>query len=88
MIASSLAPTLPNISPYCSTTTLATALSGPAAIRRKYMPAGTVTIPSAYTFEAGSGGLMADLLIFNGSMPTISMNLGFAPVPPAAKLTG
>ena len=52
------------------------------------MPAGTVTIPSAYTFEAGSGGLMADLLIFNGSMPTISMNLGFAPVPPAAKLTG
>jgi Flp pilus assembly protein TadG len=53
-----------------------------------YMPAGTVTIPSAYTFEAGSGGLMADFLIFNGSMPTISMNLGFAPVPPAAKLTG
>jgi len=53
-----------------------------------YMPAGTVTIPSAYTFEAGSGGLMADLLVFSGAMPTISMNLGFAPVPPAAKLTG
>jgi hypothetical protein len=53
-----------------------------------YMPAATVTIPSAYTFEAGSGGLMADVLIFSGSMPTIAMNLGFAPVPPAAKLTG
>ena len=53
-----------------------------------YMPAGTVTIPSEYTFEAGSGGLIADFLIFSGSMPTISMNLGFAPVPPAAKLTG
>src|SRR4029077_16522963 len=36
-----------------------------------YMPAGIVTIPSAYTFEAGSGGLMADFLIFIGSMPTI-----------------
>ena len=53
-----------------------------------YMPAGTVTIPSEYTFEAGSGGLIADFVIFSGSMPTISMNLGFAPVPPAAKLTG
>jgi len=53
-----------------------------------YMPAATVTIQSASVFEAGSGGVIANYLIFTGSMPTISMNLAFAPVPPAAKLTG
>jgi len=53
-----------------------------------YLPAETVTIASAYTFEAGSGGLMGNFLVFTGSMPTITMNLGIAPVPPAARLTG
>jgi Flp pilus assembly protein TadG len=53
-----------------------------------YMPASAVVIPSAYGFEDGSGGLIANTLTFNGSMPTINLNAGFAPVPPATKLTG
>src|SRR6266566_4410796 len=64
------------------------AASNSAYIGLIYLPAETVTVTSAYTFESGSGGLIANVLVFIGSMPTITMNLGFAPVPPAARLTG
>ena len=54
-----------------------------------YMPEATAQVTSAYGFEAaGIGGLIADLINFTGSMPTITFNSSYAPVPPASRLTG
>jgi len=52
------------------------------------MPSASMAITSPYAFEGGSGGLIANSVSFTGSMPTITINLGFAPVPPAARLIG
>ena len=53
-----------------------------------YMPSASMSITSPYVFEGGSGGLIANSVSFTASMPTITLNKGFAPVPPAARLTG
>src|SRR5712691_82094 len=53
-----------------------------------YMPSASMAITSPYAFEGGSGGLIANAVSFTGSMPTITINRGFTPVPPAARLTG
>jgi hypothetical protein len=53
-----------------------------------YVPSASMTITSPYVFEDGSGGLIADSVLFIGSMPAITINKGFTPVPPAARLTG
>lgn len=53
-----------------------------------YMPSASMSITSPYAFEGGSGGLIANSVSFIGSMQTITINPGFTPVPPAARLTG
>jgi len=53
-----------------------------------YMPSVSMSITSPYAFEGGSGGLIANSVSFIGSMPTITINRGFTPVPPAARLIG
>jgi hypothetical protein len=60
-----------------------------AYIGLMYAPAGTVSVPSHFAFEAGvMGGLVARTIAFSGTMPTINFNAAYAPVPPASRLTG
>lgn len=52
-----------------------------------YMPGGSLSIIDGDTFDvAGTAGLMARTVTFSGSLPTISYNAGYAPVPFAARL--
>jgi hypothetical protein len=54
-----------------------------------YAPAASVSVASFYSFEAGGvGGLIGRLVSFSGTMPAIRFNSGYAPVPPASRLTG
>jgi putative Flp pilus-assembly TadE/G-like protein len=53
-----------------------------------YMPSAIVSLPSSWLFESnGMGGLLADMLTITGS-PSFSYYPGYAPVPPASRLTG
>ncbi|HMJ39326.1 MAG TPA: pilus assembly protein TadG-related protein [Verrucomicrobiae bacterium] len=54
-----------------------------------YAPAASISVPSAYSFEAsGVGGLIARNISFSGTLPSINFNAGYAPLPPASLLTG
>jgi hypothetical protein len=54
-----------------------------------YAPAASITVGSPYTFESsGTGGLIADNLTFNNSMPRIVYDPNYAPGPPATRLVG
>jgi Flp pilus assembly protein TadG len=54
-----------------------------------YAPAAPISVPSSYSFEAGAvGGLIGKTVGFSGTMPAIRFNSGYAPVPPASRLTG
>lgn len=54
-----------------------------------YAPNATMTVASAYVAEApGVGGLMLGSLSFTGTLPSITLNAAYAPVPPAARLIG
>jgi len=54
-----------------------------------YAPASNIAIASAYTFEvAATAGVMAKDVSFTGSLPAITYGAGYAPVPPASRLTG
>jgi hypothetical protein len=54
-----------------------------------YAPAASITVRSATISEvAGTGGFIADTFTFNGSMPIITYNPGYAPGPPATRLVG
>lgn len=54
-----------------------------------YTPSAYDAINSQYAFEvAGGGGIMANALGFSGTLPTITYNASYAPVPPATRLTG
>jgi hypothetical protein len=65
------------------------ASSNSAYVGLVYTPAGTVSVPSPYGFEAGvTGGLIAKTVTFTGTMPAINFDAGYAPVPPASRLTG
>jgi hypothetical protein len=48
-----------------------------------------MSIPTASGFRVeATGGVIADTVTFTGTLPTIAGSLAYAPVPPAAKLTG
>lgn len=52
-----------------------------------YAPGASVAIGSPYTFEtAGTAGVMADYVGFLGTLPDITYNPSYAPVPPASRL--
>jgi hypothetical protein len=54
-----------------------------------YTPSARVNVTSTYTFEvAATGGLIADIVVFSGAMPSITYSSSYAPVPPAGRLTG
>ena len=54
-----------------------------------YTPSASVGVPSPYSFEsAAMGGLIANSISFSGAMPTLNYGSGYAPVPPASRLTG
>jgi Flp pilus assembly protein TadG len=53
-----------------------------------YAPSATISVQSAFSFEtAAMGGLIASSISFSGN-PTLNYNSGYAPVPPASRLTG
>ena len=65
------------------------ASSNSAYVGLVYAPAGTISVPSPYGFEAGvTGGVIAKTITFSGSMPKINFDAGYSPVPPASRLTG
>ena len=64
------------------------AMSNSAYIGLVYCPAASINVISPYTFEAGSGGVIAASINFTGTLPTITFNASYAPAPPASRLTG
>ena len=64
------------------------AASNSAYVGLVYVPAATAGVTSPYTFEsAGMGGLIAGKVTFTGTMPSVTYNANYAPVPPASRLT-
>ena len=64
------------------------ARSNGAWIGLVYCPTASVAITSPYTFEAaGGGGLIADMIAFSGSLPSMSFSSSYAPVPQASRIT-
>jgi Flp pilus assembly protein TadG len=54
-----------------------------------YAPSAAVAVISPSTFEAAAtGGLLANTLTFTGALPSITYGSSYAPVAPAALLTG
>jgi Flp pilus assembly protein TadG len=52
-----------------------------------YTPGAALTVSSQYAFAvAATGGLIANTVTFNGSLPSIVYGAGYAPVPFAARL--
>jgi Flp pilus assembly protein TadG len=63
------------------------ASSNTAFVGLVYTPGATMTVSSSRAFEvAATGGLIADTITFNGTLPSISFGSGYAPVPFAARL--
>ncbi len=61
--------------------------SNTALIGLVYTPGGSITVSSPYSFEAAAtGGLIANRVIFNGTLPSITYGSAYAPVPFAARL--
>jgi Putative Flp pilus-assembly TadE/G-like len=53
-----------------------------------YMPSASLTVQKAATFRTeATGGLLADMIIFSGQLPTIIGSADFQPAPPATRLT-
>jgi hypothetical protein len=53
------------------------------------MPAASLTIPTSNGFRTeATGGVIADTIAFSGTLPTMTGNSDFMPVPPAARLVG
>jgi Flp pilus assembly protein TadG len=64
------------------------ASSNSAYVGLVYAPAASLSVPSGVAFEAeGMGGLIARLITFSGTMPTINFSRSYAPVAPASRLT-
>jgi len=64
------------------------AASNSAFVGLVFAPSAAINVTSAYTFEAaGVGGVIAASISFSGSLPAITYDAGYAPVPPASRLT-
>jgi hypothetical protein len=60
-----------------------------ALIGLVYTPSATINIPNAVGFRSrATGGLIADTINFNGSLPTIVGSLNYMPSPPGSRLIG
>jgi Flp pilus assembly protein TadG len=60
-----------------------------ALIGLVYTPSATINIPNAVGFRSrATGGLIADTINFNGSLPTIVGSLNYLPSPPGSRLIG
>jgi len=63
--------------------------SNSAFIGLMYLPSAALTVYKNAAFSSdASGGLMADTITFSGNEPTIEFDPGYAPAPPASKLSG
>jgi len=52
-----------------------------------YAPGASVAVSSPYVAEAaGTGGMIAASFTFTGTLPSITYNANYAPVPPASRL--
>jgi hypothetical protein len=70
------------------TTNLLGAQADSAWVGLIYMPAAILTVQKAASFRTeATGGLLADMLIFSGQLPTIIGSSNFQPAPPASRLT-
>src|SRR5438445_13177713 len=52
-----------------------------------YCPGASVAITSQYVFEGAAGGVIADMISFTGSLPSMSFSSTYAPVPQASRIT-
>ena len=65
------------------------AFSDSAFIGLIYTPAASITVFKASTFRTDeTGGVIADTITFTSNLPSVIGNAAYAPVPPAARLTG
>ena len=61
--------------------------TGSATIGLVYAPSAPVTVSSSLAYEtAATGGIIADTIAFNGSLPSINFSPAYAPAPFAARL--
>ncbi|HEV3103530.1 MAG TPA: pilus assembly protein TadG-related protein [Candidatus Dormibacteraeota bacterium] len=75
--------------PANSCANLMDAASNSAYIGLVYLPSATLDIPTRVGFRAeATGGIIASVVNFSGSLPLIVSSPSYSPVPPAAKLTG
>ena len=65
------------------------AFSDSAFIGLIYTPAASITVFKASTFRTDeTGGVIANTISFTSNLPSVIGNAAYAPVPPAARLTG
>ncbi len=75
--------------PFNSCANVMGASTSSAYIGLVYAPAASMSIPTGSGFRVeATGGVIADTVTFTGTLPTIAGSSSYAPVPPAAKLTG
>jgi hypothetical protein len=63
------------------------AQSNSAYIGLVYCPGASISVTSPFTFEAGTGGIIAGSVTFSGSLPTITFSSSYAPAPAAARIS-
>ena len=63
------------------------AMSNSAFIGLVYCPSASISVTSEYVSEARTGGMIANTISFTGSLPAITFNANYAPVPPASRIT-
>jgi len=62
--------------------------SNSAFVGLTYAPSATINVISGSAYESPStGGMIADLVTFSGTMPTINYSSSYAPIGPASRLT-
>ena len=63
------------------------AMSNSAFIGLVYCPSASISVTSQYVSEARTGGMIANTISFTGSLPDMTFNANYAPVPPASRIT-
>ena len=62
-------------------------MSNSAFIGLVYCPSASISVTSQYVSEARTGGMIANTISFTGSLPDMTFNANYAPVPPASRIT-